>query len=117
MRILVEALFSLRNGKIKVRRKVADAPLIINVKNYFYNETRIGRLSGMSSEFFHELGKKMFLWLEYKTSLAYWKRRFLYPGVILAGFFYGYFVVSDQISGNMYERGYNMPKHQPQDFT
>ena len=117
MKTFFSAYASLRNGKLRARRRFADAPLVINTKTYFFNHTRLGRLSAMSSNFFHELGKNLLLWFEYKMTLHHWRRKFLVPSIIAGGFFYGYFVVSDQWSGNMYERGYNMPKHQPVDFT
>lgn len=93
-----------RNGLIKHRRALKDAPLMLNMKNYFFNHTRIGRLSAKSSDFFHNLGKKMILWIEYKLSLHHWKRRFVVPGVFFGGLIYGYVILSDIISGNMYER-------------
>ena len=113
MKTIFDTYVSLKNGKLRARRKIADAPLTINVKSYFFNQTRIGRLSSMSSNFFHNLGTKLLLWLEYKMTLHHWRRKFLIPSVVIGGFFYGYYIVSDQMSGNMYERGYNMPKHQP----
>jgi hypothetical protein len=52
---LFEVYFRLRNGKLPIRTYM-DAPIVIYTKNYFFNKTRLGRLSARSTEFSHNLG-------------------------------------------------------------
>ena len=59
----------------------------------------------------------MFDLLMYKTSLWYWKRRFLYPMTFLFGFLYSYHFLCNLFHANLYEKRYRLPTVQPYDFT
>ena len=50
-------------------------------------------------------------------NLFYWKRRWLYPFTLCAGFFYGYVIVSNLINGNLAERKHMNSVMQPMDVT
>ena len=86
--------YRVKGGKLPARRRIADNPLVINVKQY-YVTTRIGQLSHYISDSSHALANRFGSWLALRLTYYHWKRRWLYPAVLFFGFVWGYAVVCD----------------------
>ena len=108
-------LYKLRGGRMKVR-KWYHSPLYLNLNNYYYT-TKIGILSKNISDKSHEWAMKKSYNFAHLITKWHWKRRFMYPFVLISGFMYGYVMISHFQSGNMYERGYKGKTIQPTDYT
>ena len=65
----------------------------------------------------HSLTLKFGEYMTYKSSLYHWKRRWLYPFTLLAGFFFGYVVICHGFQTNIYEIGYCQTIFQPFDIS
>lgn len=105
----------IHGGKVKTRH-FNQNPLIKNIRNY-YLSTIVGKTSMRISDWNHFAWIDFLNWVERKFNLFHWKRRFVYPITLGAGFIYGYVFVSYLFGKNIVENEWNVGTLTPWDYS
>ena len=104
-----------RNYRLRLRSRVRDNPLIINIAEDLKNtapvrfRARVRNLIETKTDDYAERFRRRF-------NVYAFKRRFLAPGIILAGFMFGFFYQANHF-GNIYVFGAWNFAMVPQDYT